>query len=130
MGDQPIDADLLRRMMMGDFSSDSSGRLASKDSTSATKLSKRVEIDLHFEALFPLAGKVEKVKRLPMQLEALAEFITSCQKSTTRYGYAIVGKGEGVLKKAVIQELSRRKLNHSVIADPPYFGNAIKIRIC
>ena len=126
---KPIDADLLRRMMLGDFSSDSSGFTPSKDKKATRQVSRKMEIDLHYEQLFPMGAHIAASQRLPMQLQALHDFIAECKKNNVRIAYAIVGKGAGKLKKEVSQELGRLKINHSLVADPPYFGNAYKLSL-
>ncbi|MFB1004481.1 MAG: hypothetical protein QMC70_10150 [Bacteroidia bacterium] len=122
-----INVDLLKKMMMGGFSSDSSGFVAKKDKTSKQKAKRKVEIDLHFDAVFPQGGSTPHNKRLPMQLEVLQEFITDSKKNSVTIAYVIVGKGEGKLKSMVSNELTRQKISHSLVADPPYFGNAFKL---
>jgi hypothetical protein len=111
-----INVDLLKKMMMGGFSSDSSGFVPKKD-----------KIDLHFDVVFPQEGSTPHNKRLPMQLEVLQEFIADSKKNSVTIAYIIVGKGEGKLKSMVSSELTRQKIRHSLVADPPYFGNAFKI---
>lgn len=127
MEDKPIDAELLRRIMMGDFSSDSSGFTSSKDRSKTKKVARKVEIDLHYESLFPQGAHIASAQRLPLQVGALQDFIAECQKNGIRIAYVIVGKGDGKLKKTVAQELTRCRIKHSLVADPPYFGNAYKI---
>lgn len=122
-----INVDLLKKMMMGGFSSDSSGFVSSKDKKSSKKAKRNVEIDLHFEKVFPQGGSTPHNQRLQMQLEVLQEFITDSRKASVTIAYVIVGKGEGKLKTMVSRELSRLKIKHNVVLDPPYFGNAFKV---
>jgi hypothetical protein len=122
-----INVDLLKKMMMGGFSSDSSGFVPKKDKISRQKAKRNVEIDLHFDVVFPQEGSTPHNKRLPMQLEVLQEFIADSKKNSVTIAYIIVGKGEGKLKSMVSSELTRQNIRHSLVAEPPYFGNAFKI---
>lgn len=113
--------------MMGGFSSDSSGFVPSKDKMTSQKAKRKVELDLHFDSIFPQGGSTPQVQRLPMQLEVLQEFIAECKKNSVTSAYVIVGKGEGKLKQMVSQELARLHIKHNVVLDPPYFSNAFKV---
>lgn len=129
MEDKPIDAELLRRMMMGGFSSDSSGFTPAKDKPKTKKVARKMEIDLHYESLFPQGAHISSAQRMPLQISALQDFIAECRKNGVRIAYVIVGKGVGKLKKEVSQELGRLRIKHSLVADPPYFGNAYKLSL-
>jgi hypothetical protein len=120
-----INPEILRRIMMGDFSS----AFSSKIQISKAKQTKerKVEFDLHFENLYPTKSSLPTAEKLRLQLEALDDFILDAKKKSVRYAYLIVGKGEGVLRKEVKRKLTYKKINHSEVADPPYFGNAIKV---
>lgn len=122
-----INVDLLKKMMMGGFSADSSGFGQHKDKAKQKKAKRKVELDLHFDKLFPQGGSTPYNKRLPMQLEVLQDFIADSRKNSVTSAYIIVGKGEGRLKTMVSQELNRLKIKHNIVADPPYFGNAFKV---
>lgn len=122
-----INVDLLKKMMMGGFSSDSSGFVSCKDKKTNKKAKRKVEIDLHFEKVFPQGGSTPQNQRLPMQLEVLQDFISDSRKNSVTSAYIIVGKGEGKLKTMVSRELSRLNIKHNVVLDPPYFGNAYKV---
>ncbi len=125
--DGSIDVELLKKMMMGGFSADSSGFVQRKDKAKKQSPKRKVEIDLHFEKIFPQAGSTPQNKRLPMQLEVLQEFIADSRKAGVTIAYIIVGKGEGKLKTMVSNELQRLRIKHNVVLDPPYFGNAFKV---
>ena len=123
--DNPIDPNLLKRIMMGEFSSQSSQNEHKK----SNKSHKNYELDLHFEKLYPSKSFLSKNEKLNLQLEAVDEFINSSKKNSVRFVYIIVGKGEGVLKRKVSEYLESLKIQYSVISDPPYFGNALKLRL-
>jgi DNA-nicking Smr family endonuclease len=53
--------------------------------------------------------------------------VADCRKQSVTSAYIIVGKGDGILRSKVKQELQRIKIRNSEVADPPYFGNAIKV---
>ncbi len=120
-----INPEILRRMMMGDFSS----AFSSKTQSSKTKQTKerKVEFDLHFENLYPTKASLPTAEKLRLQLEALEDFIKDANKKSVRHAYIIVGKGDGVLRKEVKRKLVSKNIKHSEVADPPYFGNAIKV---
>lgn len=123
--DGEINPEILRRMMMGDFSSS----FSSKTQSSKAKQTKerKVEFDLHFENLYPTKASLPTSEKLRLQLEDLEDFLIDAKKKSVRHAYLIVGKGEGVLRKEVKRKLTYKKLKHSEVADPPYFGNAIKV---
>jgi DNA-nicking Smr family endonuclease len=125
--DGEIDPDILRRMMMGDFSSSFSDK--KKPTRAKEKNARKVEFDLHFENLYPTKASLSTGEKLKLQLEALDDFLIEAKKKSTRHAYIIVGKGEGVLRKEVKRKLIHSKIKHSEVADPPYFGNAIKISL-
>jgi len=122
-----INVDLLKKMMMGGFSSDSSGFVSKKDRSSKRKAKRKIELDLHFDKVFPQGGSTPHSDRLPMQLGVLQEFVADCRKNSVTIAYIIVGKGAGKLKALVSQELNRLQIKHNLVADPPYFGNAYKV---
>jgi dsDNA-specific endonuclease/ATPase MutS2 len=127
--EKPIDANLLRRMMLGDFSATDAKSTAPKNVKYKSNLPKRkVELDLHFESLHPTKGKLSAGEKLNLQLEELNHFITDARKDGVTSAYIIVGKGEGILRNAVKKKLENYKISYAEIADPPYFGNALKIR--
>ena len=66
-------------------------------------------------------------EKLRLKLEALEDFIKDANKKSVRHAYIIVGKGDGVLRKEVKRKLVYKNIKHSEVADPPYFGNAIKV---
>ncbi|MCH1472383.1 MAG: Smr/MutS family protein [Bacteroidia bacterium] len=122
--DNPIDSNLLKRMMMGEFSSQSSH----DEHTKGNKRQKNNVLDLHFNKLYPSKSFLSPNEKLNLQLEAVDEFIKSSKKNSVRSVYIIVGKGEGVLKRKVSEYLDSLKIQYSLISDPPYFGNALKLR--
>ena len=122
--DKPIDPNLLKRMMMGDFSAVFSSPKEIKKSSSPKR---KVELDLHFDKLFPHSNSTPANQRLPMQMESLKDFVADCRKQSVTSAYIIVGKGDGILRSKVKQELQRIKIRNSEVADPPYFGNAVKV---
>jgi hypothetical protein len=122
--DKPIDPNLLKRMMMGEFSSYSSPNKNGKPNQDKRNL----ELDLHFDKLYPSKSGLSSLDKLNLQLEAVAEFIQSSRRKSVRSAYIIVGKGEGVLKKKVSDYLRSRNIQHSTVSDPPYFGNALKLK--
>ena len=71
--DKPIDPDLLKRMMMGEFSSYSSPYKNVKPNQSKRNL----ELDLHFDKLYPTKSGLSSFEKLTLQLEAVDEFIQS-----------------------------------------------------
>ena len=125
--DGEINPEMLRRMMMGDFSS----AFSAKTQSSKVKQVKerKVEFDLHFESLYPTKASILTSEKLRLQLEALEDFLIDAKKKSVRHAYLIVGKGEGVLLKEVKRKLDYRRIKHSEVADPPYFGNAIKVSL-
>ena len=127
MEDKPIDANLLKKMMMGGFSASSSNKASTRASHSKSKAAKRkIEIDLHFEKLFPTQSHCSPAEKLKMQLDELTFFISKARKDNVRTAYIIVGKGEGVLRNQVKKLLQQKSIPCAEVADPPYFGNAVK----
>ena len=123
--DKPIDPDLLKRMMMGEFSSYSSPYKNVKPNQSKRNL----ELDLHFDKLYHTKSGLSSFEKFTLQLEAVDEFIQSARRKSLRSAYVIVGKGEGVLKKKVSNHLTKSNIQHNVVSDPPYFGNALKLKL-
>lgn len=123
--EKPIDGALLRRMMMGEFS------FTSEDKSSGHQngIKRNVEIDLHFEKLYPLKAGLTPKEKLNLQLEALEDFILNAKRNSIRSAYVIVGKGEGVLKDHVQKKLNQWDIKHSESINPPYFGNALKVKL-
>lgn len=121
--DNPIDVNLLKRMMMGEFSSLVQDKLECKP----TNYKRRIELDLHFEKLFPTKASLPSKEKLRLQLDVLNDFIEDAKTTNIRSAYIIVGRGKGVLLKHTIQELNKKNITHSIINDPPYFGNTLKI---
>ena len=124
MDNDSIDPELLKRMMLGDFSASFSNK---KEFKSSSKAKKRLEVDLHFEKLHPDKPHLAATQKLELQLKACGEFIADAKKQSVRTAYIIVGKGEGVLKAQVQKLLKNLEIKHSVNYEPPYFGNAIKV---
>ena len=124
MDNESIDPELLKRMMMGEFSSHS---ISKKKINKSSSKPKKVELDLHFEKIAPRQAHLASDEKLQYQLEALTHFLEECKKESRRSAYVIVGKGEGILKKKVESTLRARGVKHAVVYDPPYFGNAIKL---
>jgi hypothetical protein len=122
-----IDVNLLKKMMTGGYSADSSGFVPKKDKKKSKVAKRKVELDLHFDKVFPQGGSTPYHQRLPMQLDVLREFIVDSRKNSVTIAYIIVGKGEGKLKGMVSKELARQNIKHSLVPDPPYFGNAFKV---
>ena len=122
--DNQIDPNLLKRMMMGEFS----GQSSQNEYKKSNKSHKNCELDLHFNKLYPSKSFLSSNEKLNLQLEAVDEFIKSSKKNSIRFIYIIVGKGEGVLKRKVSEYLDSLKIQYSLISDPPYFGNALKLR--
>lgn len=119
-----IDPNLLKRMMMGEFSVVSSSQSRNNKSNSAKR---NVELDLHFEKLFPAHNHFTSSEKLTMQLDELSDFVKDCQDKSIRNAVVIVGKGDGVLKKEVIRRLNSMHLKNNELLNAPYFGNALKI---
>ncbi|MEY2925220.1 MAG: hypothetical protein RLZZ337_1770 [Bacteroidota bacterium] len=126
MEDNPIDPELLKRMMLGDFSSAFSDK---KDKKNTKQPKKKWEIDLHFEKLYPEKSNSTPSEKLELQLKSCSDFLQDARKQGVRIVYIVVGKGEGVLKNEVQKQLKKEKIAHSVVYDPPYFGNAIKVNV-
>jgi len=124
VNDANIDPELLKRMMMGDFSASFAEK---KEIVKSSGTKRNVELDLHFEKLYPTKSDIPAGQKLQLQLEELRDFILEANKNSIRNAYVIVGKGEGVLRKAVIREFQIRRLSYAEIANPPYFGNALKV---
>lgn len=120
-----INANLLRRMMLGDFSAFSSD---SEDIKKQTKKKTNV-IDLHFSKLYSTKNHLSSAEKLKLQLSALEEFLEDLRRKGKRNCYIIYGKGDGVLKREVSRTLKQQNLKHNVVADPPYFGNAFKSEV-
>jgi hypothetical protein len=119
-----IDPNLLRRMMMGEFSASGDSSQPKKPKKSKGK---KLEKDLHFDKLYPQSGHLDATEKLNLQLEEVKSFVIECQKSNAKHGYLIVGKGEGVLKSSVLKLLAEMELKATLVVDPPYFGNAVKL---
>jgi dsDNA-specific endonuclease/ATPase MutS2 len=123
---KPIDVNLLKRMMLGDFSASSSeGMLSSKEIHKSNSPQRKVE--LHFEKLYPTKNNIPPGEKLKLQLEEFSQFLKDLKKKNIRIAYVIVGKGEGVLRAEVKKVLLQNKIHYSEVAEAPYFGNAIKI---
>ncbi|PCJ65681.1 MAG: hypothetical protein COA58_09760 [Bacteroidetes bacterium] len=128
--EKPFDPQLLRRMMMGDFSSDSSGfSQPSKNINKSSSPKRKVELDLHFEKLFPTQASLSSGEKLKLQIDELNHFLKDSKSQGVRSAYLIVGKGEGILRKEVKKILSNKNIRFAEIANPPYFGNAIKVNL-
>jgi hypothetical protein len=125
---KPIDVNLLKRMMLGDFSASSSeGMLSSKEIHKSNSQQRKVELDLHFEKLYPTKNNIPPGEKLKLQLEEFSHFLKDFKKKNIRIAYVIVGRGEGVLRAEVKKVLLQNKIYYSEVAEAPYFGNAIKI---
>lgn len=122
MEDKLLNPDLLRKIMMGGFSGSDK-----EEKSSGYKQKRKLEVDLHFEKLFPDKQHVSSSEKLVLQLAELDHFIVEAKKSTSKVGYVIVGKGTGKLKTEVEKRLTNLGLIHCTVANPPYFGNAIKV---
>ena len=90
MDNDSIDPDLLKRMMLGDFSASFSTKKENKSNPSAKK---KLEVDLHFEKLHPDKPYLAAAQKLELQLKACSEFIADAKKQSIRTAYIIVGKG-------------------------------------
>ena len=75
------------------------------------------------------ATRAEALRKMSakLQIEELEHFILDANKKSIRNAYIIVGKGDGVLRKEVKKVCKQKKLSFAEIANPPYFGNAIKV---
>ncbi|MDA0777960.1 MAG: hypothetical protein O3C19_02710 [Bacteroidetes bacterium] len=125
---EPIDVNLLKRMMLGDFSASSSeGMSSSKEIHKSNSPQRKVELDLHFEKLYPTKNNIPPGEKLKLQLEEFSHFLKDFKKKNIRIAYVIVGRGEGVLRAEVKKVLLQNKIYYSEVAEAPYFGNAIKI---
>ena len=65
--DKPINPNLLKRIMMGDFSSTFSSPTEIKKSSSPNI---KAELDLHFDKLFPHGNRTQLHIRLTMHMES------------------------------------------------------------
>jgi hypothetical protein len=119
-----LDPELLKKMMMGGYSSSFSNK-DKKYSRESGRIRKK-EIDLHFNKLYPQKSGLSSAEKLQLQLDCLEEQLAE-NRGKVRQLIVVVGKGEGVLKKEVLQKLKRLNLKNSLVEDPPYFGNAIRI---
>ena len=125
---KPIDVNLLKRMMLGDFSASSSEWMSSsKEIHKSNSQQRKVELDLHFEKLYPTKNNIPPGEKLKLQLEEFSHFLKDFKKKNIRIAYVIVGRGEGVLRAEVKKVLLQNKIYYSEVAEAPYFGNAIKI---
>lgn len=122
-----VDPDLLRRMMMGDYSAQNAEKNESEERRPSKK---EVEIiDLHADKLFK--GKPIP-KQLPeAQVSALLNHIERVQKLSIKNLIVIHGKGDAVLIKAVHHKLKFHAsvLNYRQIHDIPYLGGATRITL-
>lgn len=125
MDKESIDPNLLKRMMMGEFSSFSAGE---KSKSSNSKI-KKIELDLHFEKIAPEKSHLSSSEKHRIQLDTLDNFIVDAKKQGIRSAYVIVGKGEGVLKSSVVKLLNSKDILNTIVYDPPYFGNALKVTL-
>ncbi len=126
MDNDSLDPDLLKRMMLGDFSASFSNK---KETAKPTSAKKKLEVDLHFEKLHPDKPHLSATEKLALQLKACNEILVDARKQSVRNIYIIVGKGEGVLKTEIQKLLKHQKIANSVNYEPPYFGNAIKVSL-
>jgi DNA-nicking Smr family endonuclease len=126
MDNDSLDPELLKRMMLGDFSASFSNK---KESLKAVSFKKKLEVDLHFEKLHPDKPHLSATEKLELQLKACNEFLADARKQSIRNAYIIVGKGEGVLKTEIQRLLKHQKITNAINYEPPYFGNAIKVNL-
>ncbi|HBN03897.1 MAG TPA: hypothetical protein DD396_07615, partial [Bacteroidetes bacterium] len=100
---------------------------SSKEIHKSNSPQRKVELDLHFEKLYPTKNNIPPGEKLKLQLEEFSQFLKDLKKKNIRIAYVIVGKGEGVLRAEVKKVLLQNKIHYSEVAEAPYFGNAIKI---
>jgi hypothetical protein len=120
------DPDLLRKMMMGDYSAVPGDDKHRKGFVGSSKT--KSSIDLHAEKLF-LGKKVPVDEVLSAQISSLTEHLDHCRKNNIRKTIVIHGKGDDILRKEVHQLLTRTAFVSSfgLIIDTPYFGGATRV---
>lgn len=126
MNDDKLDPELLKKMLMGGFSSSFSNKTEEKKNKNIRV--KRKEIDLHFNKLYTNKASLPAGEKLKLQLEALEECLYDNQGKVKQL-IVIVGKGEGVLKKSVTNYLRKNQMKYSEALEPPYFGNALRVHL-
>jgi DNA-nicking Smr family endonuclease len=122
------DPDLLRKMMMGDYSAVPEDDKHSRGFVTPSKV--KSSLDLHAEKLF--AGKkVAANETLSAQLAALNKYLEDCRMKHKRKTIIIHGKGDDILRKEVHQLLTKTAFvaSFSLIIDTPYFGGATRVSL-
>ncbi|MBR9861648.1 hypothetical protein GYB22_13065 [bacterium] len=122
-----MDPELLKRMMMGEFSasgSDGSSKLNRKKKPMASK--DFDVIDLHFDKIEPDKGFLSPSEKMDLQMKHARDFIEDRKKAARRKLVIITGKGEGKLQARLIKELSK-EYKVSLLSDLPWSGAAVQI---
>ena len=121
-----VDPELLRKMMMGDYSAPLDDDKHGKGIDSSPK--SKSNIDLHADRLF--AGrKIAANDVLAAQMTALKDHLEDCQKNNIRKTIIIHGKGDGILRREVHLLLAKTNFvsSFSLVIDTPYFGGATRV---
>ena len=124
-----IDPKLLKSMMMGDYRPGNDATEPKTDPKAGKKKVVSKIIDLHAEKLFlnQTMPSIENI--LQKQLAMLNDFIANAYTNRVHSIIAIHGKGEGILKKNIYQQLRNHPRVKSIktIDENPYFGGASRI---
>jgi len=100
-----IDPELIKKMMMGDYSAQTA--YPSQEENSHKTFGKT--LDLHIEKLHPSHTKLTPKECLDFQLLSLGNFLENMRKQNVRRCDIIYGKGKGTLKTAVDLALKDEK---------------------
>jgi len=100
-----IDPELIKKMMMGDYSAQTA--YPSQEENSHKTFGKT--LDLHIEKLHPSHTKLTPKECLDFQLLSLENFLENMRKQNVRRCDIIYGKGKGTLKTAVDLALKDEK---------------------
>ena len=82
MDNDSLDPDLLKRMMLGDFSASFSNK---KEVAKTPNAKKKLEVDLHFEKLHPEKPHLSSSEKLELQLKACNEICKENLKKATNH---------------------------------------------
>lgn len=128
--ENPLDPELLRRLMLGDYSG-STDRKASEKRKSAIKRSTIQEIDLHLVTLKKQASYQADLPALEQQLQMAEEAFKQAIKQSCVALILIHGHGESVLRDALYKRYKNRKevLRLEHLLEPPYSGAALKLHL-
>jgi hypothetical protein len=128
--EKPIDPELLRKMMMGDYAG-SSDKKPSEQRKSSTKRKRVQESDLHLSTLQKLPSYRPEVPPLEQQLLFAEEALQQAIKNQCTGLVLIHGHGESVLCDALFRKYKNHKNIERLerLFEPPYSGAALKLHL-